>query len=69
MIRIDRNAAYPLSLILSIPKKTCESLAEYIGTSGDSIIRMLNSTSESKEQLISLLKKTTQKKLYLIIDD
>ena len=69
MIKINRNVAYPLSLILSMPKKTCESLAEHIGTSGDSVIRMLNSTNESQEQLISLLKKATQKKLYLIIDD
>jgi len=69
MIKIDRNVAYPLSLLLSMPKKTCESLAEHIGTSGDSVIRMLNSTNESQGQLVAALKKRTQKKLYLIIDD
>lgn len=69
MIRTNRNVAYPLSLLLSISKKTCESLAEQIGTSGDTVIRILNDTNQSKTQLISLIKKMTKKKLYLIIDD
>ncbi len=69
MIKIDRNVAYPLSLLLSIPNKTCESLAEQLGISGDSMIRILNSTEQSPAQLINWLRSLTKKKLYLIIDD
>lgn len=69
MIKTDRNVAYPLSLLLSIPRKTCEALAEQIGTSGDSVIRMLNMSHRSEEELIVTTKKLTKKKLYLIIDD
>lgn len=69
MIKIDRNVAYPLSLLLSIPKKTCEALSEHIGTSGDSVIRMLNESCRSANELVAIMKKSTHKKLYLIIDD
>jgi len=69
MIKIDRNVAYPLSLLLSIPRKTCEALSDHIGTSGDSVIKMLNKSCRSAKELISTIKKITQKKLYLIIDD
>lgn len=69
MIKTDRNIAYPLSLLLSIPRKTCEALAEQIGVSGDTVLRMLNMSYRSAKELISITKNLTRKKLYLIIDD
>lgn len=72
MIReTDRNITYPVALILSSPsRKTFESLAREIGTSGDFVAKVLDKSPTTTADLISMCKSIFKgKRTYLLIDD
>jgi SRSO17 transposase len=71
MISTNRHLIYPISLISSIPnKKTCESLSEVIGISGDTVLRLLDEYATSLEMLIQLARlHFADKKISLVLDD
>jgi hypothetical protein len=69
MISTERNQDYSIALLLSIPNKNCTGLAEELGISGDTMIRILNEPTETLNQLIAAFSKLTKKRCYLIIDD
>jgi hypothetical protein len=71
MISTEQKLKYPTSLLLSMPgRKNFESLAREIGTSGDSISRLVEHYSATTQDLITIVKKVFgRKRLYLIIDD
>ena len=72
MIReTDRNITYSITLILSSPsRKTFESLAREIGSSGDFVAKVLDKTPTSTAELISMSKSIFKnKRPYLLIDD
>jgi hypothetical protein len=69
MISTERSQDYSIALLLSIPNKNCASLAEELGISGDTMIRILNEPTGTLNQLIAAFRKLTKKRCYLIIDD
>jgi hypothetical protein len=58
MISTERSQDYSIPLLLPIPNKNCESLAEQLGISGDTMIRILNEPVETLNQSFSQLYKT-----------
>jgi hypothetical protein len=58
MISTERSQDYSIALLLSIPNKNCESLAEQLGTSGNTMIRILNEPVETLNQSFSQLYRT-----------
>jgi hypothetical protein len=62
---------YPIALILSTNgKKTCESLAQVINKSGDTMLRLLEHDCATFDELISLAKVLFGNNVvYLVIDD
>ena len=67
----EQQSTYPLALLLSSGgKKTCEFLARATNRSGDSLIRLLNNSSVTVDQLIEYAKSVfINKELYLVLDD
>ena len=67
----EQQSTYPLGLLLSSGgKKTCAALGRLLNQSGDSIIRLLEHSPVTSDQLVDLAKSLFVKKdLYLILDD
>ena len=71
MLNINMVLTYPLLVILSIGKKSFETMGKIIGKSGDTVARLLPDlqTSFSLTQEISRHIFKDKKKLFFIIDD
>lgn len=69
--KTEQKLTYPISLLLSMSgRKNFESLAREIGTSGDSISRLVEHHAATTQDLINIVKKVFgRKRLYLVIDD
>jgi hypothetical protein len=69
--KTERKITYPIALLLSMPsRKTFESLARSLATSGSSVSRMVADYAATTDDLIRIVKKLLKgKRLYLIIDD
>ncbi len=66
----EQKSTYPLALLLSSGKKTCEGMGRLLSKSGDSIIRLLERHVTTIDQLIDFAKFIFKNKdLYLVLHD
>ena len=71
MFKLNTVLTYPILVILSIGKKSCENMGRLIKKSGDTIARLLQPASESFKYSQWICKQMFRgkKKLFCIIDD
>lgn len=68
--KAEQKLTYPIALLLSTSRrKTFEALGRDIGISGDTIIRRVNKSATTVDELVLYAKKLFKKKAYLLIDD
>jgi hypothetical protein len=70
VIRITNQLTYPVALILSTIRKTCEAMASLAGKSGDTFCRLLREKSVTPHDLGNIVKNILfGSSYYLILND
>ena len=66
----NQQLIYPVALILSTTRKTCEAMASLAGKSGDTFCRLLKEKSVTPHDLVNIAKNILiGRSYYLILDD
>jgi hypothetical protein len=55
----NQQLIYPVALILSTTRKTCEAMASLVGKSGDTFCALLKKKAVTPHELVNIAKKYT----------